>query len=154
LWSQEVEEIAGQRYRCQATFSDIFRRKFRYHPKIFCLKPYLHGIERFFLEKGEWRMGKEKGERKKERGEWVKEQKEKNQEKRERERPYIGRKIAVILNGFKWTAWIGEIVAGQFLRDCRGSQSYSNILLTLIGPPLQLQGKNTPVSRKAQTLVG
>jgi hypothetical protein len=115
-------------------------------------------------------MGKEKGERKKERGEWVKEQKEKNQEKRERERPYIGRKkmfflrfdadrwggvlIAVILNGFKWTAWIGEIVAGQFLRDCRGSQSYSNILLTLIGPPLQLQGKNTPVSRKAQTLVG
>jgi len=92
LWSQEVEEIAGQRYRCQAIFSDIFRQKFRYHPKIFCLKPYLHGIERFFLEKGEWRMGKEKGERKKERGEWVKEQKEKNQEKRERERPYIGRK--------------------------------------------------------------
>jgi hypothetical protein len=45
LWSQEVEEIAGQRYRYQAIFSDIFRQKFRYHPKIFCLKPYLHDIK-------------------------------------------------------------------------------------------------------------
>jgi hypothetical protein len=69
--SQEVEEIVGQRYRYQGTFSDIFRQKYRYHPKIFCLKPYLHGIKQFF-----WR---------KENGEWVR-KKEKNREKNERER--------------------------------------------------------------------
>jgi hypothetical protein len=68
--------------------SDFFRQRYRYHPKIFCLKPYLHGIKRFFLssvvstpisfvevrlevrrmemeyESGERRMGKRKKKKK------------------------------------------------------------------------------------------
>jgi hypothetical protein len=75
--------------------SDFFRQRYRYHPKIFCLKPYLHGIKRFILSSvvsttisfvevrlEVRRMEMECGSRERRMGK----KKKKNQEKNEKER--------------------------------------------------------------------